>query len=152
MESALVAEEALSSETSRELRTLLELQEPWSDLPLIIFAASSDRTRARRAVESLAPHGNVVLLESPVSTRTLLSSVRAALRARRRQYTARQLVEQLAGAVRARDEFLAMLGHELRNPLAAILVASDLIQEKARPRALAGDHCPASAKAQPAGR
>jgi signal transduction histidine kinase/ActR/RegA family two-component response regulator len=130
VESALVAEEALSSETSRELRTVLEHQEPWSDLPVIIFAASSDRTRARRTVESLAPHGNVVLLERPVSTRTLISSVRAALRARRRQYGARQLVEQLAGAVRARDEFLAMLGHELRNPLAAMLVASDLIQEK----------------------
>ena len=133
VESAVVAEEALSSETSRELRTVLEHQEPWSDLPLIIFAASSDRTRARRTVESLAPHGNVVLLERPVSTRTLLSSVRAALRARRRQYAARQLVEQLAGAVRARDEFLAMLGHELRNPLAAMLVASDLIQEKREP-------------------
>jgi CheY-like chemotaxis protein len=32
---------------------------------------------------------------------------------------------------RAKDEFLAMLGHELRNPLAAIVMAADLIDQNA---------------------
>jgi signal transduction histidine kinase len=35
---------------------------------------------------------------------------------------------ELNSAIRARDEFLAMLGHELRNPLAPIVNASQLIQ------------------------
>jgi len=39
-----------------------------------------------------------------------------------------QRTEELNGALRARDEFLAMLGHELRNPLAPILNAAELIR------------------------
>ncbi|HYF60535.1 MAG TPA: MEDS domain-containing protein [Burkholderiaceae bacterium] len=35
---------------------------------------------------------------------------------------------ELTSALQARDEFLAMLGHELRNPLAPILTASQLIR------------------------
>jgi signal transduction histidine kinase/DNA-binding response OmpR family regulator len=39
-----------------------------------------------------------------------------------------RLYRQTREAVRARDEFLAMLGHELRNPLAPILTAVELIK------------------------
>src|SRR5262249_36416101 len=38
--------------------------------------------------------------------------------------------ERLEQATRAKDEFLAMLGHELRNPLAPILTALQLMQLK----------------------
>ncbi len=37
-------------------------------------------------------------------------------------------LEQLAEIDRRKDEFLAMLGHELRNPLAAIVTASELMR------------------------
>ncbi|UQA61006.1 hybrid sensor histidine kinase/response regulator [Polyangium aurulentum] len=39
-----------------------------------------------------------------------------------------QLVEQLRAANRRKDEFLAMLGHELRNPLMPILTALELMR------------------------
>jgi signal transduction histidine kinase len=39
-----------------------------------------------------------------------------------------RLYRQSREAVRARDEFLAMLGHELRNPLAPILTALELVK------------------------
>jgi signal transduction histidine kinase len=39
-----------------------------------------------------------------------------------------ELVRQLEGASRAKDEFLAMLGHELRNPLSPILTALQLLR------------------------
>src|SRR5262249_13385185 len=38
--------------------------------------------------------------------------------------------QQLATAARLKDEFLAMLGHELRNPLAPIVTALDLMRRR----------------------
>ena len=40
--------------------------------------------------------------------------------------------DELAAASRAKDEFLAMLGHELRNPLAPIVMALDLATVRGR--------------------
>jgi len=61
--------------------------------------------------------------------------VRAALRARRRQYQARQMLAAQAEALRQRDEFLAMLGHELRNPLGVILFSVDVLERGGPERA-----------------
>jgi signal transduction histidine kinase len=44
--------------------------------------------------------------------------------ARRRQYEIRGYIAELSANSRAKDEFLAMLGHELRNPLAAVRALS----------------------------
>jgi signal transduction histidine kinase len=65
--------------------------------------------------------GNVSLLERPAQGVTLVSAAHSALRARRRQYAMREVDQR-------KDEFLAMLGHELRNPLAPIRAASDLLR------------------------
>jgi CheY-like chemotaxis protein/anti-sigma regulatory factor (Ser/Thr protein kinase) len=54
--------------------------------------------------------------------------MRSSLRARRRQYQARAMMEELRRSVRDRDQFLAMLGHELRNPIAAVLTASEMME------------------------
>jgi signal transduction histidine kinase len=102
----------------RELRDGLEVvehQPPWSDFPFIVFTAlaGSSGVHGEPAVGIL---GNVALLDRPVHVRTMLAAVRAAVRARHQQYKARAAIE-------ARDAFLAMLGHELRNPLGAISLA-----------------------------
>jgi signal transduction histidine kinase/ActR/RegA family two-component response regulator len=44
------------------------------------------------------------------------------------------------GASRAKDEFLAMLGHELRNPLAPILTALELIRARSRAGEISHEH------------
>ncbi len=49
-----------------------------------------------------------------------------------RELEARQKAE---AANRAKDEFIAMLGHELRNPLAPILTATELVRERGDPHA-----------------
>lgn len=55
----------------------------------------------------------------------------------------RHLEEQLRDADRKKEEFLAVLGHELRNPLAAIFTATGLLQAR-------GPNEPALAKARDA--
>ena len=62
--------------------------------------------------------GNVAVLQRPMNPVSLVSAVRVGLRARQRQLQVRELLEQRSDALRMRDEFLAMLSHELRNPLA----------------------------------
>jgi signal transduction histidine kinase len=108
---AVITQEALTAENTRAIVAALANQPPWSDFPLIVLTSAG-----KRVAEEL---GNVTMLERPIGTDTLLAAVRAALRARRRQYEARAAIQQ-------RDQFLAMLGHELRNPLGAIVLASQL--------------------------
>ncbi|MES1211065.1 MAG: HAMP domain-containing sensor histidine kinase, partial [Acidobacteriota bacterium] len=100
---------------------------PWSDLPLIIFSRGSGSSES--ILSSLGPLSNATILERPVRVSTLLSAVKAAQRARRRQYQVRDLLDRQAEADRRKDEFLAMLGHELRNPLAAIRNALYVLNE-----------------------
>jgi len=131
---AVVVDEALSPLTVYHLLDVLGSQGPWSDLPLIVFTR---RDSTDDVLATLEPLGNSTLLERPVRITTLISAARAALRARRRQYEVRDLLRRQAEADRRKDEFLAMLGHELRNPLAAIrnahsvLVRLDLGDERA---------------------
>ena len=65
----------------------------------------------------------------------LTSAVRTAVRARERQYQIRghlaervRTEESLRAADQRKDEFLATLGHELRNPLAPILTSMHLLK------------------------
>ncbi|HEX5719847.1 MAG TPA: ATP-binding protein [Thermoanaerobaculia bacterium] len=124
---AILAEEALHPWTVNSLLSALGRQGPWSDLPLIVF------TRGERSsetiLEALGPLGNATILERPVRVSTLVSAVKAGMRARRRQYEVRDLLIRQIEADRRKDEFLAMLGHELRNPLAAIRNALWLLDE-----------------------
>jgi signal transduction histidine kinase len=123
----LLAEEALKPASLRTLTTALRTQPGWSDLPVIVFTRTRGSASAyRRNVEELAQLGNVTELERPVHPITLISAVRAAIRARHRQYQMRELIAQMEAALQQRDEFLAILGHELRNPLGAIANAVEL--------------------------
>jgi len=123
----ILADEALLPETSDGLLRLLDAQPPWSDLPLIVFTRGQESSEL--VLERLVPLGNATILERPVRMSTLMSAVKAALRARRRQYEIRDLLRRQGEADRRKDEFLAMLGHELRNPMAAIRNALWVLDE-----------------------
>ena len=121
----LVAEEALSNGGQQPLLEALSAQPSWSDLPLVLLTLSG--ADSATAGHVLAAYGNVTLLERPVRVSALISTVRAALRSRSRQYELRadleereRVAQRLKEADRRKDEFLAMLAHELRNPLAPI--------------------------------
>lgn len=113
----VLTEEALMDADFDGLRGLLEEQEAWSDLPLVLVA--SENTVLASLVERAFPSsGNVTVLQRPLNPLTLVSAVRAGLRARVRQLEVRQLLDEREQTLKQRDDFLAMLAHELRNPLA----------------------------------
>ena len=122
---AVLSEEGLTLEGLECLRKAVGRQPAWSDFPLLVLTQEgADSEVVLRTLETL---GNVTLLERPVRVPALVSAVRAALRARRRQYQIRdylsesnRIAESLREADRRKDEFLAILAHELRNPLAPL--------------------------------
>ncbi|CAO4152121.1 hybrid sensor histidine kinase/response regulator [Methylorubrum extorquens] len=87
---ALVTEEALADGDTADVFAWLDAQQPWSDFPFIVLATRQAGRRTQSAAELLRRLGNVVLLERPINAETLTSAVVSALRARRRQYQARQ--------------------------------------------------------------
>jgi signal transduction histidine kinase len=138
----LLTEEALTQSATQMLLKTCERQPPWSDLPLVVLTTSGHAMGANlRMLQTLAQYGNVNVLERPVRAITLVAAIRTALRARRRQYETRDYLAirerveaelraaRIAAerASRAKDNFLAMLGHELRNPLGAIVNAAAVL-------------------------
>jgi signal transduction histidine kinase len=87
---AIVTEEVLHNGTIASLSKRLAMQPPWSDFPFIVLTGSGLSTASTEsAVRSRAPLGNITLLERPLRPVTLISAVRSALLARRRQYEVR---------------------------------------------------------------
>ena len=114
----LTVEEALAPGGYQLLQQFVARQPNWSDLPIVLLThRGADSPQVRQAVAGL---GNLSLMERPVRTLALLTALHAILRARSKQYMVRE-------AARRKDEFLASLGHELRNPLAPIRTSVALL-------------------------
>lgn len=86
----VVTEEAIATADLSPLSTWLAEQQEWSDLPFILLTSrGGGLERNPAAARYLDLLGNITFLERPFHPTTLISIVRSAVRARRRQYEAR---------------------------------------------------------------
>ena len=99
----LLAEEALADGVDACLVDWLGAQPPWSDLPVLLLARPGADSAAVH--DAMAVLGNVTVLERPVRVAALVSSVRTALRARSRQYQAREDLLRIARSERELRDF-----------------------------------------------
>jgi signal transduction histidine kinase/ActR/RegA family two-component response regulator len=124
----VLVEEALVEPDIGYFQQAVQAQPPWSDLPLLLIAGQE--TPLSALIDRVFPQsGNITLLQRPLHPVGLVSAVNVALRARARQLEVRDLLNERSLALRNRDEFLAMLAHELRNPLAPIRNAVYLMNQ-----------------------
>src|SRR5580704_7261096 len=98
----LLTEEAITGEGIDELLTTVEKQPSWSDLPVVMMMQQGDQSPV--ATDVLRSLRNVTLLERPATTRSVVSAVQAAVRARERQYQIRDQFESIRkGELRSRE-------------------------------------------------
>ncbi len=93
---------------------------------LLVLQTSATYTTSSKRAEGLEGGADGYLV-APYEPEELIAQVRALLRLNRVETELRRKAEQLALADLRKDEFLAMLAHELRNPLAAITTALPLL-------------------------
>jgi len=124
----LTTEEGLRPPVVRCVRRFLDEQPVWSDFPIIVFAGPESTAPA--AMEQLGPKANVALVDRPVRMKSVRSLVAQAARARFRQFEVCDLLAKLEDRLAERDRFLAVLGHELRNPLGAIVLAAQMVDSE----------------------
>lgn len=99
----LLIEEALNTSGNADLSSALQRQPPWSDIPVVLIVSGGNTTSAGiEAIRLIGPRSNITMVERPLRSATLLSTLHAALRARQRQY-------EVGALLRERDELLASL-------------------------------------------
>jgi len=122
---AFVAEEALFNEDLTAFQDWIARQPPWSDFPFVVLTSQLDHPRAKTWRHALADKlQNVSMLERPLQVITLTSAMQVALRARRRQYEVKTLIEaqeaaaeRLEALVTARTQELEQANADLKGQM-----------------------------------
>jgi signal transduction histidine kinase/ActR/RegA family two-component response regulator len=121
---ALVTEEALTPVAQRALSARLAVQPAWSDVPLILIM-SRDRgaIEGYEVFDEVEGSTHVTMLRRPLHRATLISAVRSALEARRRQLA-------IGEELRARRRREA----ELEESRAALAKLTETLEQRVRKR------------------
>jgi signal transduction histidine kinase/ActR/RegA family two-component response regulator len=124
-----VAEEALIGRPLDALVEWVERQAAWSDLPFVMLTSRHDhRQVAAWRQQQVDRLGNVALLERPVQPITLVSVMRTALRARKRQL-------EIQALLRAREAAAAGLEEQVRARTAQLQDVNERLRHEMDQRA-----------------
>ena len=115
---AVVAIEAMADFDLTNLSAALAAQPSWSDSPFIVLTQRESGEWSRARLASLL--GNKTILERPLRSDVLISSVRSALRARARQRRTQGHILAMEGAEAQVRELAATLETRVRNRTAAL--------------------------------
>jgi signal transduction histidine kinase len=119
----LMAEEALPRDRAATWDDLIGPEPAWSQLPVVLLLARGHAQKDLALLRKFEKRPSIGFIERPAQKRSLVSALKNAIDARRLQYGIRDALDALQTANRRKDEFLAVLAHELRNPLAVICAA-----------------------------
>lgn len=123
-----------------ELAELMRGTEATKSVPIIFLTAGSvDQQRRIRGYEA----GAIDFLPKPIDPDSLLNKAAVFFQLARQRQELQASQERLARtnaelehAVHSRDKFLALLGHELRNPLAPLLTGVEMLADTGNDPAL----------------
>jgi two-component system sensor histidine kinase/response regulator len=109
-----------------ELAELIRGSERTRQTPLIFLTASaSDPGRTFRGYEA----GAVDFLHKPIDPQVLTSKVDVFVQLHAQKRRLSHQLEQLQQALRMNEVFVAVLGHDLRNPLSAVITGAELVTQ-----------------------
>ncbi|MDB5899147.1 MAG: hybrid sensor histidine kinase/response regulator [Ramlibacter sp.] len=133
--SVILTEEALPDLLSDDgLLHWLQHQPPWSDFPFVVLATKREGRRAGKDLGSLQKLGNLVLLERPLNAETLASAAESAVRARRRQYAAREHLEELKRTRIELERLNGELEHRILTRTKELASANDRLMKEINER------------------
>lgn len=128
----LMTEEALAQSDWSQLIDAAMAQPSWSAYPFILLIGQKRAFAQTEAVYSVLPAEitNVMVLERPMGSATLLSAVRWALAGRRRQYVTRDHLDQLERNSEQQRLMTRELAHRVKNTIA---VLQSIVTQTMRP-------------------
>ena len=127
----ILTEEALTTATLEIVEPWIAQQEPWSDLPVVLFIDDGHApAEIVRITDAFGPSANVTFLERPLRPSALVSVVRSALKARARQYEVRDLLVSL----RRLNDSLEQRVEDRTSEVRALATALTLAEQRERER------------------
>lgn len=128
----VMSEEALAQLHWKSLVAAINAQPSWSSYPFILIVGQK-RFSNPETVFSVLPAevSNVIVLERPMGSATLLSAIRSALAGRRRQFVTRNHLRALEENARQQALLTRELAHRVKNTIA---VLQSIVMHTLQPR------------------